>query len=166
MCAAGTERQRKGPGSPCICTICPTRRAEVSEAIKNSMLIASNMLLCAIKIIASRIHPPPLSLPLPIPAATSLHPLTALLVLQETAESAVPPGWAAGQGAAMEHTAASPALRRAQPANLLPTSPRSARGRSVPSWQEMSYAGHTASALPVPPSPPGSSSKTNIWKVC
>lgn len=147
MCAAGTERQREGPGSPCICTICPTRRAEESEAIKNFMLIASNMLLYATKIIASWIHLPPLSLPPPIPAATTPQPPAALL-----------------HGA--HCTAASPAPSRAQPANHLPTSPHLVQGCSVPSWQEMSYAGHTASALPVLPSPPGSSSKTNIWKVC
>lgn len=34
------------------CTICPMRRAEVSEAIKNFMLIASSMFFYAIKIIA------------------------------------------------------------------------------------------------------------------
>ena len=41
-----------GPGSSGICTICPMRRAEVSEAIKNFTLIASSMFLDAIKIIA------------------------------------------------------------------------------------------------------------------
>lgn len=67
-------REHEGPGSSCACTICPTRRAEVNEAIKNSMLIASNMFfLCHNDNSITNTSASSL-LPLPIPTSATSHP--------------------------------------------------------------------------------------------